>query len=219
MTLILPVPTSATQFSADGVQARRLDAPYALEEWVADHSEDGYEVVSQETLPDGWQLTYTDAGYRSSIVTRTIGDATWQCTIDSESEVRHDRGISAARAFHAVGNSLLVAFAPPDGDESTYLGIGDTRLRIENGEGRPESVEDYAHRYSHSEVIEQESLPDGFSVVLTAWNGGIEANGLMYMGMVRRTNGGHPIQCVGNDPSSMEKARAAVAACKTIRAR
>ena len=221
LPLAMPVPASATSFSTDNVAGEHRDQASTVADFKQELTDSGATFVSDEKLADGWAVRYRESD--ATIVTaveRTLGGAVWRCRSNGDDQAAHDRGHAACLAVSAAGGTLAVPFTPTE--DGVALNDGTTSLKASLATAdSPATVEAAtANATKGLKVLEQGAAPGGFAVAYQTWNGGIEAQGLIYRATVRAKLGAIDLVC---EPwagaKSAAAASAALTACKGLIAR
>ncbi|MCE9574221.1 MAG: hypothetical protein K8W52_13825 [Deltaproteobacteria bacterium] len=221
LPLAMPVPASATSFSTDDVAGEHRDQASTVADFKQELTDSGATFVSDEKLADGWAVRYRESD--ATIVTtaeRTLGGAVWRCRSNGADQIAHDRGRAACLAVSASGGGLAVPFTPTEDGVGLSDGTMNLKASLATADTAATVEAATADATKGLKVIEQGTAPGGFAVAYQTWNGGIEAQGLIYRATVRAKLGAIDLLC---EPwagaKSAAEATAAMNACKGLIAR
>lgn len=211
--LAIAIPKAVDSFQVPGINVVAGDAGATAAAFKQSLTDDNLGTfVAEDKLADGWAVRYKDdGGIVRSAVSRTLAGAPRLCTTQGDAQADHDSGRAICLGMRADGASVVVPFAA--GADPISLSIGDAMISISAADADSPTSADAATSNAKNglKVLRSDPVAGGFAVAYQTFNGGIEAQGLIYRAAMRAKIGGVDLVC-----SDFAGAKSADAAVKTL---
>ena len=218
--LALPVPAASPTFDVPGARGEPPEEGMTAASYKEMLASEESKVAHEEKLEDGWAIQFKDSdGLVQTAAYRTIGGKALLCRTAGETQAQLDKGRATCLAIRADGANLLVPFALLE--DSALVGVGSRSLEVARAdESAPKSADEAtANARTGLKILETKPVTGGFAVAYQTFNGGIEAQGLIYRAATRAKIGSVDVSCgAWGSPKTAEDAVAALQACTSLRA-